>query len=132
MAQLISSCDCYISPSLAEGWNLPLLDALSCGKHAIATYYSAHTEFLTHKNSLLIYHKNLTPAIDGIWFNGEGNWIEWTKDEEEQFISHLRCIRELKNGNLLSSNSSGIETAKQFTWANTCNKMIESLNQCGK
>lgn len=35
MNELYNSCDCYISPYLAEGFNLPVLEAIACGKPVI-------------------------------------------------------------------------------------------------
>ena len=46
--------DCGLFPARAEGWNLELLEMMACGKQVIATNYSAHTEFCTKENSILI------------------------------------------------------------------------------
>ena len=51
---IMSRVDCGVFPSRAEGWNLELLELMACGKHVITTDYSAHTEFCTEENAMLI------------------------------------------------------------------------------
>ena len=54
VADFIRYNDCGLFPSRAEGWNLELLESMSCGKPVIATNYSGHTEFCNDENSYLI------------------------------------------------------------------------------
>ena len=39
---IMKQADCGVFPARAEGWNLELLEMMACGKHVIATDYSAH------------------------------------------------------------------------------------------
>lgn len=48
IAELYRSSHCFVFPSKAEGWGLPLLEAISCGTPFIATHYSGQTEYLKH------------------------------------------------------------------------------------
>jgi glycosyltransferase involved in cell wall biosynthesis len=120
--------DCGVFPARAEGWNLELLEMMSCGKQVIATNYSAHTEFCDHNNCLLIDTDNVEPAQDGKWFFGQGNWA---KIEEKQFnslVEHMRMIHDLKQSGKLYSNSSGIETAIKYSWENTAKEIVNALS----
>jgi glycosyltransferase involved in cell wall biosynthesis len=47
MNQLYNICDCYISPYLAEGFNIPVLDALACGKPVIVSKGGPTDDFTT-------------------------------------------------------------------------------------
>ena len=66
----MSKVDVGIFPSRAEGWNLEILELMSCGKHIITTNYSAHTEFCNKENALLVDIDELETAYDGKWFLG--------------------------------------------------------------
>lgn len=126
--ELYRQSDCVVSFSRAEGWNLPLLEALSCGRHVIATNYSAHTEFLTNENSMLVEMPDREVAIDGVFFDGNrGNWGKHTK----QTINDLaECIRiAYKRGKEINKN--GIETAKKFSWDNSAGQIVSALENCG-
>ena len=47
MALLYNNYDALIFPSRAEGWGLPLIEAIACGLPVISTYYSGHAEYLS-------------------------------------------------------------------------------------
>lgn len=47
MANLYNSVDCFVYPSKAEGWGLPLIEAIASGIPVIANNYSGQSEFLT-------------------------------------------------------------------------------------
>lgn len=123
VADLMRKCHCGIFPSRAEGWNLPLLETLSCGRHAVATNCTAHTQFLSAENSFLITADRKVPAIDGKWFDGRGNWHEPDYDDLVEQLRHsYKCIRASQK-----LNQHGVETAKIFTWENAAKKLVEVL-----
>lgn len=124
---IMSSVDCGIFPSRAEGWNLELLELMSCGKSVITTNYSAHTEFCNEENSYLVEIQELQPAKDGKWFFGQGEWAKITNNQIDQFIAHMRNIHKMKQSNNLSINSNGIETAKKFSWQNTAKEITKHV-----
>ena len=116
---IMSQVDCGIFPSRAEGWNLELLELMACGKHTIATNYSAHTEFCNKENSYLVDIQDSELAKDGKWFFGQGNWAKLRHNHIDQFASIMKEIHLLKLTNKLAINKAGIDTANRFTWLNT-------------
>tara|TARA_Y100000592_G_scaffold68700_1_gene106743 strand:- start:5508 stop:6572 length:1065 start_codon:yes stop_codon:yes gene_type:complete len=130
VARLMNMADCGVFPARAEGWNLELLEMMSCGKHVIATNYSAHTEFCTPVNSRLVNIDNMETAFDGVFFDGKkGMWAELAKDQKDVIIEYMRDVNKLKQSNQLGINSNGIETAKKFNWKNTSDKILEYINE---
>lgn len=114
---IMSQVDCGIFPSRAEGWNLELLEMLSCGKHVITTNYSAHTEFCNSENAHLVDIKNYELAYDGKWFHGVcGKWATIDNDAIDQFVYHMRNIHTLKQNKQLQINDNGVKTSQSFTW----------------
>lgn len=128
LASIMQQSFCFVAPSLAEGWNLPLLEAMACGKHSIATNYSGHTEFCTPETSLLIEPTGLVPAIDGKWFlaNNDINCGEWCSYELDDLVTSMRQIYELYNaGHIL--NQAAIKQANLFTWANSAQQITDRI-----
>ena len=121
---IMKQTDCGVFPSRAEGWNLELLEMMSCGKNVIATDYSAHTEFCNDTNCQLVSTKELEEARDNKWFFGDGNWASIKEDQINQTVSHMQKIHELKQKQNLKINYAGIETAKRFSWDNTAKEII--------
>lgn len=121
LAEFMRRMDCGIFMTKAEGWGLPILQSLACGKSIITTNYSAQTEFCNSENANLVEIDHLEPAFDGMWFQGLGNWAAIKDREIEQCISYMRkCYLEQKR-----SNQSGVETAQAFSWNNTA-KIIKA------
>lgn len=123
VAKFINVCDCGVFVSRAEGWNNSLPDAMSMNKPVIATNYSAHTEYCNEKNSYLVNIKEIEPAFDGLWFNGEGNWAKLGSDELEQTVEYMKYVY----NNNIRENPFGVETAKSLTWKNTASIINDTL-----
>ena len=81
VAATMSLCDCGLYPFRAEGWNLPLLETLACGLPVIATGATGPLGYLTSAlcidpSCAALVGGELRPAVDGIWFKGQGEWVE--------------------------------------------------------
>jgi hypothetical protein len=61
---MLASCDCYVSLHRAEGFGLPLAEAMYHGKPVIATRYSGNLDFMTDANSFLVDYE-LRPVGEG-------------------------------------------------------------------
>lgn len=119
---ILSEMNAYIGISRAEGFNLPLLNAISCGLPAISTNYSAHTEFCTKDNCYLVEAEELEPARDFKWFHGQGNWMKITKNNEDEIVEYMRyCYKERPD------NPKGLELRNQFNWKNSSSKILTSI-----
>ncbi len=108
---------------------------MSCGKKVISTNYSGNTEFCTHENCSLIEIMEKEEAFDGHFFDpsnliNSGSWMHFTNENEEQLIEYMRSYHKEKEENgCIKRNDKGIETAKKFSWDNTVDKIVESLNK---
>lgn len=119
VANLISNSDCGLYISRAEGWNLELLETMGMNKPAIATNYSAHTEFCNSDNCYLVEIDELEPAQDGKAFTGQGNWAKIGEKQIDQTIEYMRYVYK----NRITNNLSGLKTAQKYTWKNSADIM---------
>lgn len=124
LARVMAYTDCGIFPSRGEGWNNEAIEMMAMNKPVIITNYSAHTEYCNKNNSYLINISSTTPAIDGIWFNGEGNWASFDNDQIEQAIEHMRYVYK----NNIRSNPKGLSTANDHSWAKTAKTIYNYIN----
>ena len=121
---IMSESDCGIFPSRAEGWNLELLEMMSCGKQVIATNYSAHTEFCDTNNCFLIEPNETELAYDGKWFHGQcGSWMKLGESEVSQISTLMKQVHENK-----SNNQEGIATATKYSWSNSASLALKAIN----
>ena len=74
---LLSRIDCFVSLHRAEGFGLPMAEAMGLGKPVIATNWSGNIDFMNHTTSLLVNFK-LTNVRDkyGIYKNQDDLWAE--------------------------------------------------------
>jgi glycosyltransferase involved in cell wall biosynthesis len=125
---IMRQIDCGVFPSRAEGWNLELLELMSCGKHVIATNYSGHTEFCTKENSMLIHTDEKEDATDNKWFFGQGQWAKVGDKQIKQIALYMGAIHRAKQSNRLFVNNECINTAKKFSWDNTAKEIINAIS----
>ena len=128
---IMKEMDCGVFPARAEGWNLELLEMMSCGKEVIATNVTGHTEFCNNKNSMLIDLPGLEPAYDGVFFNGQGDWHKIENENIDQISEYMRAIHKKKQRGELNKNEEGIKTASDFTWKESAQKLLKVIKQAG-
>lgn len=124
---IMKNMHCGIFPARAEGWNLELLEILSCGRYAITTNYAAHKEFCTLNNSYLVDIDSLEPAYDGKWFHGQGSWARIEPKQKDCFIKHLRDFYDRHQSGNLITNENGIQTANEFSWQRTVREILNAI-----
>lgn len=119
---LMKHVNYFISLSSAEGWNMPLLEAMATGLPCIATNCTAQTEFINNNNCLSIVPTAMEYAYDGMFFKDrEHRWAKIDNSCQDQFKKHLRSLLGLNN------NVAGIETARKFTWENSARQILEAM-----
>lgn len=129
LAAIMQEADCGVFPSRSEGWNLPLLEMMSCGKRVIATDFSAHTEFCNDANCYQIPINTQEDAYDGIWFNGDvGTWADPTESNSYDYlVEAMREVHSLKQNGEMKDNEYGIQTAINHSWANSVEKLLGAI-----
>ena len=90
-------------------------EMMSCGKHVIATNYSAHTEFCSEENCRLIKIDKLESAYDGKWFFHQGQWGSLGDKQHDSIVKNLREIHRSKQDGLLGVNIAGIVSVPRGT-----------------
>ena len=132
IVDLINFCDCGVFTSKAEGFGLPILESLACGRHVITTRYSAMTDYCNDENSMLINIDNLSSAYDGYWFTPESTpnaqWANFGPNQMDQLIHYMRKTHKQKQNGELKLNENGIMTSKEFNWAKTAQIIIDNLS----
>ena len=113
----------YLSCSRSEGWNLPLIEAMSCGTPSIYSNCSAQLEFAEGKgHPVKIVDEKEIP-------NGIGNYYEPDFDDLSKVMRNV-YINYWKYKEKAVKDSEIIRT--QFSWENSANKALEIINNIKK
>ena len=105
LSKLYGSCDAYVSPYRAEGFNMPSLEAAACGLHTILTSGGSTDDY---------YHHSFVLKIQGIkkTLNGNLNYIE---PNLENLVSNMSDLIEKRNS-LIKKNEAISFIEKNFKW----------------
>lgn len=130
---MMNRCTCGLSINTCEGWNLPGLELMSCGKPLIISNHTAQTEFCQTQSNYLIRHTEMEDAYDGKFFlnNGHINTGRWWKFGREQFEQCVEYMREVHRCNMdddIILQQDNIEQAKKFSWDNCAKKILLGIN----
>jgi glycosyltransferase involved in cell wall biosynthesis len=89
-AELLQACDVLLSPHRAEGFGVPLAEAMALGKYVIATGWSGNLDFMDSSCAVLLPSK-LIPAVDrtGVYAPIQG--AVWAEPDFEAGVEALRA-----------------------------------------
>lgn len=127
VCRIMNQADCGVFLSRGEGWNLELLEMMACGKQVIATNATAHKEYCTSQNSLLVETHGTELAYDGVFFHNQGHWQKITDESIDQIVEYMQMVHRSKCDGLNLFNEAGVETARTFSWDNAARKLIGCL-----
>lgn len=83
---LMNACDCYVSLHRAEGFGLPIAEAMYLGKPVIATNWSGNVDFMNEENSLPVQFDLTTLTSDiGPYQKGQ----VWAEPNLENAACHM-------------------------------------------
>jgi glycosyltransferase involved in cell wall biosynthesis len=112
--RLFQTSDAYVSPHHAEGWGLPLFEAMGMGLPTIGTGFSGNLDFMHAENSLLLGY---TMDAAKLWANADRSDLRrrmrWLFENRPQGRALGRRARE--------------ELRAQFTIARTAEMLEEGL-----
>jgi glycosyltransferase involved in cell wall biosynthesis len=125
ISNLITLGNCGIFPTRAEGFGLPILETIACGRPVITTNYSAPADFCNSTNSFLVNVDKTESAFDNLWFHGDGNWAHIGNSQKEAFIEHMRfCYK-----NRLDSNKGTEKTLSEYNWDSCSDRIFEVIER---
>ena len=126
---LLSWSHYFISPSKAEGWNLPLFEMMSRGMPTITTLNTAHTDYCNTDSTIEILsdkEQPITKALDGRFFDGSFNWNNIT---HSSILSSLyRSEEVLEDSNQRNAISSeAVKLTSKFSWQQSARKIVNLM-----
>jgi GT2 family glycosyltransferase len=86
---LYRSADCLVLASRGEGWGMPALEAMACGRPVIATKWSALTEFLDESVAYPLQVDRLVPARGKCPYYQGFRWAEPSYDHLRVLMRHV-------------------------------------------
>ena len=124
MGSLYRSADCFVLPSRGEGWGMPVLEAMACGLPAIATGWSALSDFLHEGVGYPLAVKSLVPAIARCpWYEG----FEWAQPDVEHLRVLMRSVAEAPEEARRRGAAAAAEVAARYSLEHVAERVKERL-----
>jgi len=126
LRNLYSRADCFVMPSMSEGFGLPALESLACGTPVITTNFGGQLDFVNNSNGWLVGGE-LVP-VPGIGHGGNSflyEETEWLQPSIKELRIQLREAYE-ENSKCLSVKQC-VDSIKHMTWEATASKILEVL-----
>lgn len=120
MVNLYNECQVFVSPTRAEAFNLPCLEAMACGLPVITTNFGGQTDYVNNENGWIVDGK-LTEVKHEISYEG----CSWLTPNIKLLREKMREAYEDKELVKLKSKKA-LEKSKELTWDNT-SKLIQEL-----
>jgi len=110
----------------SEGWNLPSFNATALGKWSVVINATAHKDWATKDNSILIEPSSLKDCYDDVFFKkgqsfNQGQFFDISDQEMDNAI--LKSLSYAK-----TPNPEGLKLQKQFTYEKTVETILCAIS----
>lgn len=123
LRELYNEADVFVSTTMADGFNLPCLEALACGIPVLTTCFGGQTDFVN---------------VDNGWIIEKGEYIQWGKEVNYEAVkwfkpdlAEIRAkLREIyENKEIVAKKASNAAlSVKNWTWKDTASKVMKALS----
>lgn len=129
LIRLYNSCDAFVLPTRAEGWGLPITEAMACELPVIVTEYSAPLEYLSPAFAYLIPVEKMISAHDPHFFPANGLGL-WAQPDFQSLRRLLRHVFESPAEVREKGRRARAEVCRQWTWDHAVSKAQRLISRC--
>ena len=122
--KLYNSGDVFVSTSMAEGFNLPVIESMACGLPVIVTKFGGHMDFVNKSNGLIIEEGEMIDVKGDLQYEG----IKWFKPSIKDIRKKLRYAFEHQS-EMKKLGENSYKKSEEYTWSNSAKKLLEVLKQ---
>ena len=129
LADLYRACDVFVLPTCAEGWGLPLIEAVAAGLPIITTMYSGHTEFLQHVTNSVLPVAHAMTRIDcaeycSYYPDSESDWGVWARPDLNSLVSCMQQALQQEQELYDHAQSNSAIIRERFSWSHSVEQAL--------
>lgn len=125
MKSITDQADAAVYPSRAEGFALPVAEAMALGVPVITTGYSGQMDFCTNENSFLLDYRITDATASHLMLPGS----KWAEPDMRQLKKLMRYLYKNRNSAEVKKKiAEAKKSAHYLTWENTALKLQNLLN----
>jgi len=119
LPKLYQDCDVFVSPTRAEAFNIPCLEAMAVGLPVIATNFGGQTDFVTEENGWLVDY-DLKQVQHEVMYEE----VQWAIPKVKEL---RKAMREAFVGELGTKSQKARAKAEEYTWEASARKAFEAI-----
>jgi glycosyltransferase involved in cell wall biosynthesis len=132
LADLYRACDTFVLPTRAEGWGLPLIEAVAAGLPVITTMYSGHTEFLNHVKDSVLPVDHVMADIDcpeycRYYPDTEKNWGSWARPDVYSIATCMQAACREVDVLYQNAQRNSQVIRERFSWAQSVERALVAM-----
>lgn len=128
MPNLYKAADCFVMPTRGEGWNLPLIQAMSMEIPSIVTNWSAHTDFATESNAYMIDFEMIETHSSLLWHPGYRDAF-YANPSVEHTRALMRQVYDKHEEAKVKAEIGRDEILKEWTWKHAAKRIVKRLEE---
>lgn len=121
LAQLYQAADAYVSPYLAEGFNLPVLEAAACGLPVICTK-GGPTDDFTHSDFALRIDSTLKTNE-----TQDGDTLSFVVPQQDHLVELMQTVIENTLFREKAQSAAANWVIQNFTWKQVVDRLLDLL-----
>jgi glycosyltransferase involved in cell wall biosynthesis len=126
---LMQNCHAFVLPTRAEGWGLPILEAMACELPCIVTGYSGLTEFANERNCFPVRVAEMRPVRDPVFYDERHDWGEWAELDPAHLRSLMRFVYENRLAATIKAKRAREEAARLWSWERAAETAMTHLRE---
>jgi glycosyltransferase involved in cell wall biosynthesis len=133
LAALYRSCDVAVFPYRAEGFCIPILEAMACGTPAIVPQFGACLDFCTAETSYLVKPRRIRAPVSrsfrvALGFEEEIAEVDFCELPVPRLVEALRAARAATAEAHAAKSAAGVTQAHgSFTWEKATDTVLAAL-----
>jgi glycosyltransferase involved in cell wall biosynthesis len=121
MARLYHAADCYVSSYLAEGFNLPVLEAAACGLPVICTAGGSTDDFVTDDFALRVESTLARLRVEGV---PEARGLA---PDHDHLVHLMLCMADDEEFRVAARRAGPAYVTERFTWERIVDRLLPVL-----
>ena len=132
LANLYRACDAFVLPTRAEGWCLPLIEAVAAGLPIITTMHSGHTEFLQHVYDSVLTVTHAMARIDCAEYclyypDSMNDWGTWAQPDVASITTCMQQALQQEHSLYDYAQRNSAIIRQRFSWSQSAEQALQAL-----
>ena len=130
LASLYTACDVFVAPTRAEGWGLPITEAMACGLPVIITNHSAPLDYIGPESYRI--SNAMTPIRVPYFDVTDGDLGMWAEPDPMHLRRQMRAVFTDRAAAKARGDIAGRRIRSNFTWNRAASRAMVALNAMDK